>query len=224
MENTIREYLSQNTSFFNDMSIDEQKLLLNGTFERNFVKGETIGSQGSPCTGVIIVKKGNLRVYILSDEGREVTLYNIGDNEVCVLSASCVLSSITFDVLIEAEEDTTIYQITSSIFGNIAGKNIRVENYMLKQTVERFSDVMWAMQQLLFLAMDKRLAMFLYDETVKNKSLVINVTHENIAKNLGSAREVVTRLLQNFSKNGLVELSRGKITVLDKKALLDIYN
>lgn len=220
----IKDYLSELFPFYDGLSEDEKRIMLSGAYLRRFKKGETVASNDASCLGAVAVLSGRLRVYMLSEEGREITLYYIEPSDVCVLSASCVISSITFEVHVEAEEDAEALQIASSVFGAITKNNLSAENFMLKQTAERFSDVMWAMQQLLFLSMDKRLAMFLYDESVKSGSDELNFTHEQIAKSLGTAREVVTRLLQRFVKEGSAELSRGKIIIRDRKALYKIFN
>jgi CRP/FNR family transcriptional regulator len=98
-------------------------------------------------------------------------------------------------------------------------KNIYVENYMYKKAADRFSDVMWAMEQILFKSFDARLAIFLYDEMVNTKSNVIKLTHEQIAKYIGSAREVVSRMLKSFEKHDVLKLSRGTIEIIDKDKL-----
>ena len=97
--------------------------------------------------------------------------------------------------------------------------NIYVENYIYRETTEHFSDVMWAMGQLLFTRFDQRLAGYLEDERIRTGSPVLHTTHEQIARNLGSAREVVSRTLKIFEKEGLLLLSRGTITILNSKAL-----
>lgn len=211
-------------NFLKDLTDSEKQLLASGTFIKKFDKGALIHNSGEPCTGIIFVKKGRLRAYMLSEQGREITLYYVEAGENCVLSASCVMSCISFEVFIEAEEDTEAVQISAAVFKQLKDSNIKVENFVLNRAVERFSDVMWAMQQLLFFSMDKRLAMYLYDEVNKTNSLELNVTHEQIAKSLGTAREVVTRLLQQFTKQGLVELSRGKIKVFDKSKLIKVFD
>lgn len=206
---------------FWDKITDEQRdMLLRNTKTIRFAKGENIHNGNSSCLGVLLIKKGRIRAYILSEDGREVTLYRLGEGEVCVLSsASCVLSQITFDVFIDAEEDTEAEVISPSAFSKTAESNIYVENFALKIAMERFSDVMWAMQQILFMGLDKRLAVFLVDETVKQKSPSVRMTHEQIARNIGSAREAVTRMLKGFAEEGMVALSRGEIRVTDKDKL-----
>lgn len=171
------------------------------------------------CVGLLICKQGTLRVSMLSEEGREITLYCIETGDVCILSASCALKAITFDVSIEAITDCELLRIDSSTFSSLMKENIYAEAYAYRLTTERFSDVMWAMQQLLFLSFDKRLAAFLLDETVKTETDCLKMTHEEIAKLLGSAREVVSRMLKYFSTEGLVKLGRGEILILNRKGL-----
>ena len=163
--------------------------------------------------------KGCLRTYIVSDEGKEVTLYRLNANDVCILSAACVLDCIDFDVLVEAQTKCQIIQISPAVFLQLFSQNIHVELFSYKLATERFSDVMWAMQQILFISFDKRLATFLLDESNRNNSLDIKMTHEQIAQNLNSAREVVSRMLNYFAKEGYVNLSRGQIHIIDKRSL-----
>ena len=185
----------------------------------SYKKGETLHSGGDKCLGVLLVKKGQLRVYMMSEDGRDITLYRLFEGDVCILSASCILDEITFDVFIDADEDCELLSICSQTFRRIAEQNIYVEAYIYKLATMRFSDVMWAMQQILFMGIDKRLAIFLIDESSKNHSDKINLTHEQIARYMGTAREVVSRMLKYFSSEGIVELYRGGINIIDKKRL-----
>ena len=182
-------------------------------------RGGTNIHDGGECTGVILVKSGSLRLYLLSDEGKEVTLYRLFPGDVCILSASCVLHTITFDVLIDAEEDSECYVINGCAFKDITDRTPEIKIFTLETAVGRFSDVMWVMQQILFMSLDKRLAIFLLDEASRLGSDVIPLTHEQIARYMGSAREVVSRMLKYFSAEGLVELSRKGVKIIDKQKL-----
>jgi CRP/FNR family transcriptional regulator len=217
-------FQTKEIKFYDDLTDAEIQLLRNGTFEKKFEKGKLIHNSVEPCRGVIIVREGKLRTYMLSEEGKEITLYYLEKGEICILSASCVLSTISFEVHIEAAEDTEVLQISASCFNQIMKSNLKVENFALRLATEKFSDVMWTMQQILFFSMDKRLSMYLYEEAVKISDNVLCVTHEQIAKSLGTAREVVTRLLKQFTLDNIVELTRGKITILDKNKLLSNFS
>jgi CRP/FNR family transcriptional regulator len=159
---------------------------------------------------------------MLSEDGKEITLYRLFPGDICMLSASCVLRSITFDVFVDAEEDSVCYVISGNAFAEIAGRNLYVENYALDTAVGRFSDVMWVMQQILFMSFDKRLAIFLWDEASKTGDDTIRLTHEQIAKYVGSAREVVSRMLKYFASEGIVELSRGGIKIINRQKLREL--
>ena len=220
MLNQIDQKLLQNSlPFWSKLSPDETALLYSGSRSIHFSKGQSLYRGDMECAGVLIMKSGSIRVYITSEEGREITLYLLEAGDICIFSASCVLESIDFDVSIDAKSDCDILQINSSVFSSISSKNVYVELFSYKLATERFSDVMWAMQQILFTSFDKRLARFLIEESERSDSPDISMTHEQIAKYLGSAREVVSKMLKYFSLEGYVSLSRGGIHILNKNAL-----
>ena len=204
--------------FWNNLNNSDKETLCRTAQHVHFEKGTHI-HDGNECTGVILVKSGSLRLYILSEEGKEVTLYRIFPGEMCMLSASCVLNTVTFDVFVDSEENSECIVIGGCIVEDLSVRLPEVKIFVLETALGRFSDVMWVMQQILFMSMDKRLAIFLLDESVNRKSDVISLTHEQIAKYMGSAREVVSRMLKYFVAEGLVETSRGGIRILDKKRL-----
>ncbi|WP_330588006.1 Crp/Fnr family transcriptional regulator [Anaerocolumna sedimenticola] len=193
--------------------------MINNISPVHYEKGSRVHSGENDCIGVLLIKKGELRIYILSEEGKEVTLYRLRDNEICILSASCILDNITFDVHVDAEVDSDVLLIDSYYYQQLCRQNIYAENFTDKLVIDSFSDVMWAMEQILFMSFDKRLAIFLLDEITRNQSESIELTHEQIAKYIGSAREVVSRMLKYFAQEGIVELSRGGVKVIDKKKL-----
>ena len=197
-----------------------QDFLCENMYEMSYKAGENIHNGDVMCVGVMFVQKGMLRVYIMSEEGKEVTLYRVEDGEVCVLSASCVLTEVTFDVHIDSETDTTVWVLPAGAFSDLIEDNIYFENFQNKLKAQRLSDVMWTMQQILFFSFDKRLAIFLYDELVKNGP-IITYSHLEIAKYLGSAREVVSRMLKYFEKEGILQVSRKEIEIIDKKKLFE---
>jgi len=196
--------------------------LLNNTSDFNCKKGTLITGNGGSCAGVLLVLKGSLRTYILSEDGKDLTLFRLYPGGICILSASCILKAIRFDVLIEAESDCRLLVINTDVFSRIAGNNIWVENFSYKIASERFSDVIEAIQKIFFLSVDKRLANFLLEEISKNHNCIILFTHEQIAKYIGSAREVVTRTLKSFSELGILEISRKGIKITDAAKLADI--
>ena len=216
----ITRFIRESLPFWDKLSENQRNLLLNYTTQHHYQRGESILSSTFECIGLLLIKSGTIRVYILSEEGKEVTLYRLAKGDICVMSASCILKSITFDVCIEAEDDCEVIQMASSALSLLSSDNIYVECFIYKLAAERFSDVMWTMQDILFTSFDKRLAAFLLDETAKNYSDTLKMTHEQIAKYMGSAREVVSRMLKYFANEGYVALSRGGVRIIDKESLV----
>jgi len=216
------EDFSSRLPFWDRMNEKQKELICSHTSLVAYDKGQNIHGNSGNCTGVIFVKSGVLRVYMLSEEGKDITLYRLYAGDICMLSASCVLQSITFEVFVDAEVQSEIYIISSGSFAAVSEENIYVENFALKTTTEHFSEVMWAMQQILFMSFDRRLAVFLLDELAKDGGDTVKLTQEQIAKYMGSAREVVSRMLKYFSSEKLVEVSRGGVRVLDGHRLRKI--
>ena len=215
----MEEILSAAYPFWERLSDEEKAQILKSCATVTYEKGSSIHRSDMGCKGAILVLSGLLRVYILSDEGREVTLFRIHAGESCVLSASCLLDSIQFDILIEAAEEARAIVIPSGVLHPIMESNPYVGLYMYKQAAERFSDVMWMMQQILFMGVDRRVAIFLWDEMVRRNQPVLSMTHDEIARNIGSAREVVSRVMKYLSEEGAVALKRGRVEILDKEKL-----
>lgn len=207
--------------FWNEISPETRDTICQNSVAMTYLKGTTI-HDGTECSGVFFIRSGCLRVYLLSEKGKDITLYRLYAGDMCMLSASCVLQSITFDVMIDAEEDSECYVISGPAFVSVSEANPKIKIFSLETAVSRFSDVMWVMQQILFMSMDQRLAIFLTDESKRLGSDTIPFTHEQIAKYMGSAREVVTRMLKYFASEGLVEVSRGGVKILDKKRLWEL--
>ncbi|MGI6550409.1 MAG: Crp/Fnr family transcriptional regulator [Syntrophomonadales bacterium] len=215
-------FLSEVLTFWDKLKPNEQEMLSASITTRRYRQGENVHGGENDCVGVIIVKSGGLRSYILSEDGREITLYRLFSGDICILSASCIINSITFDVHIDAEMDSELLIINNAVFAKLAEENVYVENFSLKETAGRFSDVMWTVEQILFMSFDKRLAWFLLDEASRTKSDEIPLTHDQIARYIGSAREVVSRMLRYFVGEGLVEQYRGGIKIVDKKRLREM--
>lgn len=183
-----------------------------------FPKGAAVHGM-EECLGLVLVQTGRLRAYLLSEEGREVTIFRVERGESCVLSASCVISQITFDTHLTAEEDTRLLVLPAGIFQRLTEENIYIRCFLFEMATERFSEVMWVMQQILFLGFDQRLALLLTEYVRDSREEVLRRTHEEIARDMGSAREVVTRMLRRFADDGLVELGRGAVRIKNLREL-----
>ncbi len=204
--------------FWEEISEADRENICQHSLAVTYPKGTNI-HDGSACSGVILIRCGCLRVYILSEEGKEITLYRLHSGDLCMLSASCVLQTITFDVHVNAEENSECYVISGPAYAAASEHNMHIKIFTLELTVSRFSSVMWIMQQILFMSMDKRIAIFLRDESARLGSDKIPLTHEQIARYIGSAREVVTRMLKYFSNEGIVEISRKGVRIIDADRL-----
>ena len=204
---------------WNRLTAAQQNQLLSGLTSRKAKKGTILHNGSADCTGLLLIKTGQLRAYILSDEGREITIYRLFDRDMCLFSASCILNSIQFEITITAEKDTEFWLIPSELYKNLLTESAPLANYTNELMAARFSDVMWLIEQVLWKSLDIRLAAFLLEEAAIEDSNELKITHEIIANHLGSHREVITRMLRYFQSDGIVKLSRGKITLLNPERL-----
>ena len=180
----------QELAFVDKLTEEENQFLEDNVAEVSYRKGFNIYSMDCDCPG-----------------------------EVCVISAACCLGGMTFEAHIDAETDMEAWLIPSSAYRRLKEQNIYVENFTYEKTVEKFRDVMWVMEQILFMSLEERIAIFLMDETERRESRELKVTQEQIARYIGSAREAVSRVLKEFQKDGIIEQSRGTLRVLDMKKL-----
>lgn len=216
---TKMESVLERLPFWKLLTDSEKELVRQNAVIRLYKKGTRVYSSERECLGMLFVMQGEMRTYLLSEEGREVTLFRIYPNDLCVLSASCVISQISFDTQMSAQKDTEALIIPPNIVLLLKEKNLSVRCFLYELATKRFSDVMWAMQQILFKRLDQRLALFLMQESQRLGTDTIHMTHEQIAQQISSAREAVARMLKQFSEDGLVELKRGAIRLLDQKGM-----
>lgn len=197
----------------------QQNRLLDSLIARKVEKGTVIHNGSMDCTGLLVVESGQLRAYILSDEGREITLYRLFDRDICLLSASCMIRSIRFDVTVVAEKDTRLWIIPAEVYKGVMESSAPTANFTNELMATRFTDVMWLIEQIMWKSLDKRLAAFLLEEAAIEGSNELKITHEAIANHMGSHREVITRMPRYFQGEGLVRLSRGMVAILDEERL-----
>ncbi|MCI7126136.1 MAG: Crp/Fnr family transcriptional regulator [Agathobaculum sp.] len=196
----------------------QQSRLVGGAVGRTVKKGTVLHS-GADCTGLLLVETGQLRAYILSAEGREITLYRLFDLDICLFSASCMIRSLQFDITIETEKDTALYIIPAEIYQEVMTQSAPLANFTNELMADRFSEVMWLVEKILWESMDRRVAAFLLEEAAIEGSDRLCITHETIANHLGTHREVVTRMLRYFQSEGLVKLRRGVVELTDRERL-----
>lgn len=202
------------------LSRTQQERILESLACRQVEKGMVIHNGSADCVGLLVVRSGQLRAYILSDEGREITIYRLFDRDVCLFSASCMLKSAQFDVAIEAEKDTWLWVIPAEVYRQAMEDSAPLANYTNEIMAARFSELMWLVEQIMWKSMDKRVAAFLLEEASIEDTPRLKLTHEAIARHLGTHREVVTRMLRYFQDEGMVRLSRGAVEITDRKKLM----
>lgn len=206
--------------FYGDLTADEKRFALRSSAIRRAEKGALIYSRGScACVGMVLVLSGVVRTYLLSPEGREITLFRLSAGEPCVLTASCVVRQITVETHMVAEEDSELLILNAEAFQALCESNIHVRCFLYECATESFSSVVRTMEEILFSSFDRRLASFLVSESERTGSLDIRLTQAGIAEQVNSAREVVTRMLREFAESGAVELKRGLVRITDLAAL-----
>jgi len=191
---------------------------------RKVARGTHIHDSSAECLGLVMVKSGQLRAYILSEDGREITISRLFEYDVSLLSASCVMPDMQFNVMIEAEKDTEFWSIPACLFKNLMEDSLAISNYARNLLSGNFTDLMWLMEQIMWKSFDKRLADFLLEEIAIEGTESLKITHEKIANHMGTAREVVTRMLRYFQGEGMVKLTRGTIEITDSRKLEQLRN
>ncbi len=211
--------LSEYIPVWNKLLPNQQKKLSDNAITRAVKKGTVLHNGSLDCMGILLIRSGQLRAYILSDEGREITIYRLFDQDMCLFSASCMMRSIQFEITIAAEKDTDLLIVPPEIYKGIMEESAPLANFTNEVMATRFSDVMWLVEQIMWKSFDKRLAGFLLNESAIEGTNCLKMTHELIGNHLGNPREVVTRMLRYFQSEGMIKLSRGAIEILDASKL-----
>ena len=204
------------------LTAEQQAILSDSVFSRKVKKGDVIHNGDADCTGLLLVRSGQLRAFILSQDGREITIYRLFERDLCLFSASCMMRSIQFDITIEAEKDTELWVIPAETYKQIMDESALLSNFTNEVMATRFSDVMWLIEQIMWKSFDKRLAAFLLEEAAIEGTNELKITHEIIGNHMGNPREVVTRMLRYFQSEGMVKLFRGTIEIVDRKRMKEL--
>lgn len=208
--------------FWSKLTAAQQQTLEGAMHTKTVSAGTLLHGGSEDCTGLLLVIEGQLRVYTISDEGKEITLYRLLEGDMCLFSASCMLNSIQFDVFVQSELPTTVVHIPPEVYKSLMQESLAVANYTNELMASRFSDVMWLMDQILNKKIDSRLAALLLEEAELTGSTTLHLTHDQLARHLGTAREVVTRMLKYFQSEHLVSLERGTIILCAPEQLKEI--
>ena len=220
--NSDSGFLKEHLPFWGRLNPADCDLILGTCSSSVYAPGEIILSRDRECSGLVLVKSGQLRAFFESEDGKEITLYRLLFGDICILTASCVLKNITFEVTLETEKNSEVLFIPAVTWGKLADRNADVKEFSMELVNERFSEVMWVMEQMVSKNMGQRVAAFLLEQSALENSETLYLTHETIAKNLGTAREVISRILKYLENDGLLKLSRGQILLTDRKKLREL--
>ena len=211
-------------SIWNKLTPAQRRTIEDASEFRTAKKGTILHNGSMDCLGLLVIKSGQLRSFMLSPDGREITINRLFEMDECLFSASCVRPSMQFEIIIEAEKDTELWIIPACLFKDLMDDSIVVSNYCNELISSHVSELMWLMEQIMFKSFDKRLASFLLEEATLEDTDSLKITHEKIANHMGTAREVVTRMLRYFQGENLVKLTRGAVEITDKKGLEALGN
>jgi CRP/FNR family transcriptional regulator len=183
-------------------------------------KGQDVFVEGDQVDSIALLTSGVVRVYKIGETGREITLYRFGNGQSCILTANAILSQKTFPAIATVEEDAEAVMIPAEIFRDWVVRYDLWQEFVFDLLSQRLSTVMEIVEEVAFRRMDARVASLLLDRVrVQNP---IRITHQEIASELGSSREVISRLLEDFSERGFIRSSRGEIELLDREGLVSI--
>jgi CRP/FNR family transcriptional regulator len=189
------------------------KELLAVSREQDVPAGSRLYAEGDACAAIAFVMDGEIRVYKIGESGREITLYEIGQGETCILNASCILSGSSYPANAVTLTPARIMLIPSTSFRRLMGEHEELRAFVFFLLSQRLSSVMELVEEVAFGRMDGRLMDYLVEKSENNR---LETTHQKIANDIGTSREVVSRLLKDFERKGQVKLARNEITLLEK--------
>ncbi len=199
--------------FYSRLSENEKIFLERNSVIRKYNKNEIFYESNDEWHGMMYQISGSMKIFITSREGRMINLFRIEHDETYVFSASCVERKIPLQTSIRFEEPSELLIINPNAVSKLINENIYVRCFTYENSTVNFSNVMLTMEQILFSSVEERLSLFLINEYTKLGSNEIKMTHEQIAEQINSVREVIARMLKKFSSQGLVSLKRNSVKI-----------
>lgn len=215
----MEELLRNAFPFWESLTEQQKTELCRNTLKSHCEKKTQLHFGGGECAGVQIIGSGRVRVFITSPGGGDITLFRLIGGDVSILSAACMLNGMDIELDMEMETDCMIYTIPKKVYRRLYDESAVVKDYTMEMISEKFSDIMWLLNQFLFSNVASRIAGALLEHRALEGGDELSLTHEMIAKDAGTAREVVTRILKQFQSDGLVKLGRGKVIIIDPERL-----
>ncbi|MBE7549766.1 MAG: Crp/Fnr family transcriptional regulator [Anaerolineales bacterium] len=219
MSNLINLDLEQRFPFLKNADQEIKKQLWQPARIAEIPAGASICWEGDTCTQLALVLSGAVRVYKVGESGREITLYRIEENESCILTASCILSQTRFPAFAVAETTVQAVLVPASILREWVQQYEVWRDYVFGLMSQRLATVIATVEEVAFRRVDTRIAEFVANLAEEQQE--VKITHQEIAFELGTAREVVSRILKDFEREKLISLSRGSVIIHNKQALLE---
>ena len=205
--------------YWGELTEGEKQQVAQSAYIRYYAPGELLFGSDVESIGMIHLLSGGSRAYLLSDEGREVTLFRLEEGDDCIISAASVLAQINFESYMVVEQPASILVVPVKLFGELCEKNIHVRCFTYELATKRFSQVVSAIEQTLFSRLDKRLAKYLVQTYRKTGARDIRMTQDELSRQVNSVRETVGRMLKRFAAEGLIENRRGTVVLKDLEKL-----
>jgi CRP/FNR family transcriptional regulator len=217
-EQTTIDRLQRTFGFLGDRSSDMFSRLISYGSKISLSEGRHICDEGSACTHLALITQGSARVYKLGENGKEITLYRIGPGESCILTASCILSAQPFPAFAVTETPVEAVVVPASEVNRWLAESSAWREYIFGLVARRLANIINVVEEVVFRRMDQRIAAFLLKNT-DNQSTTLQATHQEIASDLGTSREVVSRIIKDLESSSLIHASRGAIAIIDRDGL-----
>ncbi|MEW8507529.1 MAG: Crp/Fnr family transcriptional regulator [Candidatus Thiodiazotropha sp.] len=215
---SIIDQITARFRFLQGADADFIRHFFNSSTITHLASDQPICQQGMHCSHLALVIEGTARVYKIGENGREITLYRIGPGESCILTASCIMSRKPFPAFAISEEPIKALILSSADVVRWSNQEATWRDYLFQLISDRLGDVISVVEEVAFRRVDRRLVSYLLQH-IENNGMHMQVTHQSIASDLGTSREVVSRILKDFEQQGMISTSRGTITLEDRHRL-----
>ncbi|RDH84739.1 MAG: Crp/Fnr family transcriptional regulator [endosymbiont of Galathealinum brachiosum] len=219
IHNDRQNELKQAYPFLGDVNDPAWVETINNAKKLNVKPHTTMFHGSSACNKFMLILKGTIRIYQIADDGREITLYRVEAGGLCVLSLNSMLQKHAYNAVAKTETDVTALVLSADDFNGAMNGIEKFRNYVLTSLTDRLCETMYLVQDTAFNHLNMRLACMLGGLFERNKGAALKITHQDLAHELGTTREVVSRILKEFEKENCVKLSRGRINLASTEGL-----